>query len=638
MSSTPLNFALGYARRDFRVFPLHHVCRDNSCSCGREHCSSAGKHPRTKNGVKDATTDSEQIKSWWATWPVANVGIATGNGLYVIDVDCAKGASLDSLRDCGLDDLLCSLVVRTGSGGYHIYLNYDPALMPPNTINRLGLFIDTRGEGGYVVAPPSRNKDGIYVVEAKNPIEALPPALLAKLQGPGVPHSSLSTSLSSGKQSLKGHTLDVSNDTPLPQSRQNTPLDPLAHGPATAAHADAPAVPGMVKEARNESLIHLAGQLSSLGMAAPEIRALVVAYNQEHYGHGRHAQGPLSDEELQRTIFRTIEKWAPRLSTEPCASGIISLTELMARPLPEPVWIVPELLSTGLTLLAGKPKTGKSWLILLVALCVASGHSTLGKEACVPRRVLYLSLEDSAVRFQHRVKVLLDGREVPALFDLHIKWEPLVKGGLLNLRTWLETHPDTRMVIIDTLAKVRTAARNNGNVYQEDYELMSQLQDLASEYQIALAVVHHTRKQESSDPFDEISGSTGLTGAADTCMVFKRERHSREATLNITGRDVEEQELALTFTPGNGGWTPAGTAAERQISQSRQEILDLLQEHESMTPAEMAKELEKPQGVLRKTLSRMFKEGLIEKSGHGRYMLPSTRPVPVEHSADQAAD
>jgi putative DNA primase/helicase len=159
LAHPPLSYALAYARRGWRVFPLHSVyCGD--CSCGKDNCSSAGKHPRTKNGVLDATTDFAQIRAWWEHWPMANVGIATGNGLLVGDFDFAKGANPDDLAPYGLAHLTDTLAVLTGSKGWHYY--WDTPEKLPNSANKIGPFIDTRGDGGYVVAPPSFNKNGQY--------------------------------------------------------------------------------------------------------------------------------------------------------------------------------------------------------------------------------------------------------------------------------------------------------------------------------------------------------------------------------------------------------------------------------------------------------------------------------------------
>ncbi len=202
-----LNHALVYAQRGWRVFPLHAIS-DGACTCGRDNCSSAGKHPRTKNGVHDATTHAATIQRWWSTWPEANIGIATGEGLHVIDVDTAKGASLDSLDGLGLDDLPNRFTVRTGSGGYHLYLRCEQAL--PNTANKLGPFIDTRGEGSYVVAPPSFNLRGQYTWLTPLQELPMPPQLLAKLQGARIHYLHPSYALNSLQEQEK-----ISNE-PLP--------------------------------------------------------------------------------------------------------------------------------------------------------------------------------------------------------------------------------------------------------------------------------------------------------------------------------------------------------------------------------------------------------------------------------------
>lgn len=288
------------------------------------------------------------------------------------------------------------------------------------------------------------------------------------------------------------------------------------------------------------------------GLSISEIRGLTLLLNQERYGQGRHANGPLPVAELERTVFKSLLKWERRVRSEPHAARVASLASLMAREVPEPLWIVPDLLPEGLT--------------LGLALSVAGGYPALGKPLAQPRDVLYLGLEDSENRLKRRALTLLAGRPAPEGFHYQAAWEPLAAGGFDELRGWLDTHPDARLVIIDTLARVRVPSGGNGSIYQEDYTLMGQLQELAAEYHIALVLVHHTRKMESADAFDTISGSTGLTGAADTSIVLTRERNQPDAVLHLTGRDIEEQTLALRFAPATGAWTLLGTTSERQQS------------------------------------------------------------------------
>ena len=150
--------ALWYAKHGYRVFPIHNPDLDGkpSCSCGKQDCASKAKHPRTEHGVKDATTDERQIRDWWTRWPKANVGIACGDGLLVLDVDRRAGGDTSLRLLC---DKHCQLpetpVVLTGGGGQHYYFRVSSDVKLRNSASALGLGLDIKSDGGYVVAPPS---------------------------------------------------------------------------------------------------------------------------------------------------------------------------------------------------------------------------------------------------------------------------------------------------------------------------------------------------------------------------------------------------------------------------------------------------------------------------------------------------
>lgn len=156
-----LRAALTYARRGWHVFPIH-TPADGACSCRKPDCKDIGKHPRTMNGWKDATTKEEQIRKWWGMWPDANVGIACGpSGLVVVDVDPRHGGD-ESLRDLTSrhgEECLDTVSALTGGGGGH-YLYQAPG--GRSIRNAAGIFpgIDLRGDGGYIVAPPSLHESG----------------------------------------------------------------------------------------------------------------------------------------------------------------------------------------------------------------------------------------------------------------------------------------------------------------------------------------------------------------------------------------------------------------------------------------------------------------------------------------------
>lgn len=173
---TNLNAALDYARHGFRVFPLHTVNDDGTCSCGDLNCANAGKHPRTQTGFKQATMDDFEIRRFWTRWPDANIGIATSDGLGVIDVDPRAGGDESVARlERDHDRLPNAYEVATGGGGRHLYVR-----VPEGTRSRtLAQGVDFKAEGGYVVAPPSRHASGNeYVLVSAGEIPPAPEWLL----------------------------------------------------------------------------------------------------------------------------------------------------------------------------------------------------------------------------------------------------------------------------------------------------------------------------------------------------------------------------------------------------------------------------------------------------------------------------
>ena len=153
--------ALAFARRGWPVLPLHHPV-DGVCSCGRSDCPSPGKHPQTPNGLRDASTDPTIINQWWQRWPNANIGVATGSvsRIVVLDIDAGKGGleSWEELQD--LHGRVDTLVCYTGGGGIHLYFEAPADIQLKSGSGEIAPGIDTRAEGGYVVAPPSLHISG----------------------------------------------------------------------------------------------------------------------------------------------------------------------------------------------------------------------------------------------------------------------------------------------------------------------------------------------------------------------------------------------------------------------------------------------------------------------------------------------
>lgn len=221
----------------------------------------------------------------------------------------------------------------------------------------------------------------------------------------------------------------------------------------------------------------------------------------------------------------------------------ISAEELLSTPLPPVKWIIPDLLPAGLALFAGPSKAGKSWLTLWLCLQVAQGKSMWGREI-EPHTVLYLSLEDTFNRLQKRLLQLVGSEEAPERLVMQTECSSIWQGLEEQLTSFLYQHPDTGLIVIDTLQKVRSSDQNN-SMYASDYKEISALKALADKYNICILLIHHLRKQAAEDPFQQIAGSNGLMGASDTSWVMQRKRMSQTASILVTGRDMDNKTLRL---------------------------------------------------------------------------------------------
>ena len=307
----------------------------------------------------------------------------------------------------------------------------------------------------------------------------------------------------------------------------------------------------------------------------------------------------------------------------------LTAAELLGLELPPIRWSVPGLVPEGVTLLAGKPKLGKSWMALGIAIAKSTGGVALGTRPVEMGDVLYMALEDNPRRLGKRLEKLLMG-EAPERLHIAFEWSKMDEGGAEELQRWLEAHPDAHLVV-DILKRVRPRTSPNRNVYDADYEALEAMQRLAAEHEVSILVVHHLRKLGAADPLDEISGSTGLSGGADGVLVLKRDRGRADAYLHVTGREIEEEaELALRWDADLASWTLVGDAEEYRISQERQEIVRVLTEAgEPMTPKEVAELLGKPPNTVKYLMWRMSKDGQLATAGRGRYSLTTNLANPL---------
>jgi AAA domain len=324
------------------------------------------------------------------------------------------------------------------------------------------------------------------------------------------------------------------------------------------------------------------------------------------------------------------EEWRLRPQERNGWPKTLTAAELLGLELPPIRWSVQGLLPEGVTLLAGKPKLGKSWMALGIAIAISTGGVALGTRQVEMGDVLYMALEDNYRRLRKRLKKLLTN-EAPERLHIVTEWPRMDEGGAEALERWLEAHPDARLVVVDILKRVRPRTSPNRSVYEADYEALEAMQRLAAEYEVSILVVHHLRKLGAADPLDEISGSTGLSGGADGVLVLKRDRGCADAYLHVTGREIEEEaELALRWESDLASWTLVGDAEEYRISKERQEIVRVLEEAgEPMSPKEVAEFLSKPPNTVKYLMWKMSKDGQLATVGQGRYSLTANPANPL---------
>lgn len=240
----------------------------------------------------------------------------------------------------------------------------------------------------------------------------------------------------------------------------------------------------------------------------------------------------------------------------------------------EPIrFIVNGLIPQGFHILAGAPKTGKSWLLLLLCLKVSQGEP-LWNFTTEKGTVLYLCLEDSTNRIQDRLSELTE--EAPDNLHFATSVHCLTEDLSNQIELFIKEHPDTNLIVIDTLQMVRQPVANV-NSYAADYKDIGLLKNISDKYGITIIAVQHLRKKFDSDPHQMISGSSGLIGAADGSYVLQKEKVGDDtAKLYIRGRDIEEQVLTIKFNLETMQWEFISTDTAQTDRLNSDAVLSLL--------------------------------------------------------------
>lgn len=375
---------------------------------------------------------------------------------------------------------------------------------------------------------------------------------------------------------------------------------------------------------RHVDFTSIAGSFRKMGLDAAEIESVLLDINRR--------RGINHDEEDIRRIAQDIGKAAggglPEIAIPQVK--VMTLDELQKTEIPPVKWVIPQLLPEGLTVLAGKPKMGKSWLLLNLMIALSYGDRALDRFKCQQAPVLYLALEDTAGRFKSRLTNVIGERPAPKLGFFTTEWPKLSDknepGNALDLlHRWLEANEGAQAIFIDTFTKIRPGKQARDLDYERDYRHLEGLQRLAGQYGLSVIVCHHQRKAEAEDEFDTVHGSQGITGAADATWILSRpDRFSNRGELAITGRDYPETlKIALDFNKETCSWEWTGEVSDLAIKREHQEILDAIPENESVSIKQLEERTNLKYRTVHARVSRMIEEGLIEKTLTGRFQMRS---------------
>ena len=509
-SNSKKHAALSYGEEGFSIIPLHWITSVGQCSCMRSDCKSPAKHPLTEHGLKDACKDAGQIETWWKKFPKANIGVCTGSvsgDLIVVDVDVAKGANADDLT---LPD---TLKVETGAG-YHLWFKADQPIR--NSASKLGFGIDVRGEGGYVVAPPSIHHTGKqYSFITDDQIAEFPPNLIASLTQP-----------------------DPKPDpVPTPDEPENLIL---SYSPGLSETDTA------TEGNRHAFLVSMGGRLRREGFSPEEIEAALLAANLKR------CSPPVSDKRVRKiahslgryTPVETIDfnvtdpepapepapapdpapdpdqttqghaKQSTQSTYDPFAwsGGDPLLGAITAEQLDLTVFSPPEMVLQGLFkgdwgIGVGIGSVGKTTFFHNACICLAAGRPFLPvvPENQGPRRILYLDFESNPWRLQWQIRKLRDwlSPEENLLVDqnLHFAIEPQTNNtpwrmtdrqSVINLAKYIQQHK-IDLVIVDTYSQCADVRDENSNA-EVQAKIVTPTRRLVKHTNCALLFLHHEGK------------------------------------------------------------------------------------------------------------------------------------------------
>ncbi len=575
MNSHRMQQAIEYARYGYQVFPVYGI-REGKCACGKDDCEHPGKHPMTPKGLKDATSDPKTVQNWFTSCPDANIGIRTGreSGLLALDID-PKNDGYESLQELVSQhgDLPNTQQVITGGGGIHFYFEYPNDGKPiPNAAN-LGGFsgIDFKGDNGYIVAPDSDHMSGgVYDWEISSSPDliglAVAPNWLLQLCRNGKSHIS---------QPLSGQS--------------DWPTEALT---------------GVEKGMRNETCFKLACRYRQKGLSQTETNAILVQW-------GSLCNPPLAIDEIADCINSAFSYEKAESNTSSKLT-LTALSDLVNEPEEEIDWLWEDrLIQGGLSIVAAKPKVGKSTLARNLALKVSQGEAFFGLGTS-GGPVVYLALEEK--RSEVRKHFSSMGGTQEKVFT-HVG--SLSKEGLSDMERAIN-EVGAVLAIVDPL--FRAIRIRDTNDYAVVTAALEPLMEIARNSGCHILAVHHMGKMER-DSGDGILGSTAIFGAVDTALIMRRSDTRR--TIESVQRYGSDMPKTVIEYDSDTGELQIGSSIERiETEKAKASIIEYLSVAGDVQESEICKEIGGNNKWLRKAIRELSDDGTLLREGAGRKGSP----------------
>lgn len=498
-----LEAALSYAAQGFRVFPCH-TPAEGGCSCRNKDCSSIGKHPRLMHGLKDASLEPRFIEAWWSKWPLANIGLCTGDGLMVLDVDPRHDGTTAGL------DLPDTKRVVTPGGGEHWYYRVEGQV--PNSANVIGPGLDIRGDGGYVVAPPSLGASGRHYgwdLGAAEEIVSAPAWLIARAR----------------TKRLKERT------------------------------AEGASVPdAFVAGARNSALTSLGGVMVRAAFGLDAVETALLAENI------RRCRPPLDDKEVQG-IAASVMRYQPSNPVQGKVATVLGGSQL-ARALPPIPWVCERLeLAPGApNVWAGYGYSGKTLAAQDLMISVAAGRLAWGHISCASGTVVHLDYEQgqrlSSERYQRLCRASDVDLEALGETIRYVPFPPVYLDTPEGL-VWLEDIcSGAKLCVIDSLRAAFPSADENSSEIRRYLDPLARLSETTG---CTIIIIHHARKRGEKDhgAAQTVRGSSAIFDACQSVLVFDGKKGEPSIVslekARITGSSPDD--LALVFEDASGAST-----------------------------------------------------------------------------------